>query len=374
MKEDRIINRKRLISTFVDLISINSPSFSEDRIGDYLVAQLRQRGFRVLRQKYDRSFNIIASRKGRLKNALPLMLSAHMDTIEPTEGINYAISSKMIRSTGETVLGADDKSAIAQILEAITALDERDIAHGDIEVVITSAEERGLCGAKNLAFGRVRSRHALVLDSGGRVGKIVIAAPSHVTYEMHILGRAAHAGIEPEKGVNAITVAAEIIANVPDGRIDQETTANIGMIRGGTATNVVSREVMIQGEVRSHTPATLDRVKNAIFDTGKSIARKRKAKVRVKEQKEYESFRIHEKEPFLIFMDSVLRRCGINPVHVSSGGGSDANIFNRDGILTLNLSTGMQKVHSHEECISIDDLCTGSLVVLQAIRDFGALR
>ena len=374
MKTERIINRKRLISSFEELININSPSFSEGRMGEYLEARLKQLGFRVIRQKYDRSFNMIASRKGSRKDALPLMLSAHMDTIEPTEGIRYAITDKVIRSTGDTVLGADDKSAIAQILEAVTALDEHGVSHGDIELVFTSAEEKGLFGAKNLDLKKVRSRHALVLDSGGGVGRIVIAAPSHVTYEMRITGKQAHAGIEPEKGVNAIRVAAEIIAKVPDGRIDDETTANIGIIKGGTATNVVSGEVVVQGEVRSHSPAMLKIIKNSIFETAKSIALKRKAKVRIKEQREYQSFRIQEHEPFLTYMDSVLKRCGIKHEHVITGGGSDANIFNQHGILTLNLSTGMQKVHSHEEFISIDDLCKGSIVVLQAIREFGSFR
>jgi len=245
MKKEDIINRKRLVSTFIDLISINSPSFDEGRIGNYLEVRLRKLGFKVMRQKYDRSFNIIAFKKGMQRHALPLMLSGHMDTIEPTEGIKYAVKGDSIRSTGETVLGADDKSALAQILEAVEVLDEKNILHGDIEVVISSGEEKGLFGAKNLDFRKIRSRHALVLDSGGRVGRVVVAAPSHITYEMRIIGKPAHAGIEPEKGVSAIKVAAEIITKVPDGRISDDTTANIGIIKGGTATNVVSKEVMV---------------------------------------------------------------------------------------------------------------------------------
>jgi tripeptide aminopeptidase len=374
MKKEDFINRERLVGTFIDLININSPSFDEGRIGDYLETRLKKLGFKVTRQKYDRSFNIIAFKRGIRKNALPLMLSGHMDTIEPTEGIRYALKGNIIRSTGETVLGADDKSALAQILEALDVLNERNIPHGDIEVVITSAEEKGLFGAKNLDVGKIRSRHALVLDSGGEVGKIVIAAPSHVTYEMRIVGKPAHAGIEPEKGISAIKVAAEIIAKVPDGRISEETTANIGIIKGGTATNVVPKEAFINGEVRSHNPSMMKIVRNSIFETAKGIARKRKAKVQIREQKEYQSFRINKQEPFLVFMDAVLKRCGIRPEHIVTGGGSDANIFNRHGILSLNLSTGMQKVHSYEEFIHIDDLFQGSLVVLHAISDFVTFR
>ena len=376
------INRKRLLATFLELININAPSFDEDRLGGHLAEVFRCLGCKVIRQRYDRSFNIIARKKGSLKNILapsglllePLLLSAHMDTIEPTEGIRYAIKAGIIRSTGGTVLGADDKSAIAQIIEAMTVLMEQNVPHGDIEVVITSAEERGLCGAKNLDFRKIRSRHALVLDSGGPVGKIVVAAPTQITYEMRITGRPAHAGIEPEKGISAIRVASEIIASVPDGRIDAVTTANIGIIRGGTATNVVSREVVINGEVRSHDPATLRATQNAIFDRAKAVARQRQAKVHIKVQEEYQAFRISPREPFLVYMDNVFKEAGMRPEHTATGGGSDANIFNQHGIVTLNLSTGMQKVHSHDEFIRIDDLVNGSLVVALAIRDFAEFK
>lgn len=396
MQKELLINRKRLISTFIELININSPSFEEDLLGNHLEKLFRDLGFKVTKQRFDitsprpllkstyfsvlgkegrvRSFNIIACKKGSLKGVSPLMLSAHMDTIEPTEGIRYAMKSGIIRSTGNTVLGADDKGAIAQIIEAVTVLHEQQIPHGDIEVVLTSAEEKGLCGAKNLDFKKVKSRHALVLDSGGHVGKIVVAAPSQITYEICITGRAAHAGIEPEKGISAIRVASEIIASVPDGRIDAVTTANIGMIRGGTATNVVPREVMIKGEVRSHNPATLRATKNAIFDKAKAIAKKRDAKVSIKAQEEYRAFRIRKNEPFLAFMNDIFLKAGIKPEHTITGGGSDANIFNQHGIVTLNLSTGMQKVHSHEEFIHIEDLVNGAIIVAAAVRDFAEFR
>lgn len=374
MKKELLINRKRLVSTFIDLIKINSPSFEEDLLGRRLEELFTRLNFRITRQRYGRSFNIIARKKGSLKNSRSLLLSGHMDTIEPTEKIRYAVKSGVIRSTGNTVLGADDKSAIAQILEAVTVLQEQSIPHGDIEVVITSAEEKGLCGAKNLDYRKIKSRHALVLDSGGPVGRIVVAAPTHVTYEMRVIGKSAHAGIEPEKGINAIRVASEIIAAVPDGRIDAVTTANIGMITGGTATNVVPREVVINGEVRSHAPATLRSVKKDIFDKAKYIARKRDARVHIQAQEEYQAFRIREREPFLAYMDQVFVRAGMKAEHTVTGGGSDANIFNRHGIITLNLSTGMQKVHSHDEFICIDDLINGSLVVATAVRDFADFR
>ena len=364
------INRERLTETFIELIKINSPSFEEGEIGSVLSKKLASLGCRIEIQKYDRSFNLIAYKKGNNQMAPPILLSGHMDTIEPTTGISFSIENDVIRTTGNTVLGADDKSALAQIIEALTVIEEKKIPHGDIEIVFSSAEEKGLVGAKYLDFSRLRSKFALVLDSGGSVGRLVTAAPTHVTYEMHITGRSAHAGIEPEKGISAIRVASRIISEVPDGRIDPETTANIGIIRGGTATNVVPKEVIINGELRSHNTGVLEENKKRIFDTARMIAEKAGASINISEQEEYNAFRIERDQPFMNFLDSVFRKSGLTPDYTITGGGSDANIFNHNGIKAVNISTGMQNVHSTDEFIHINDLYNGSLVVLNAIMDF----
>lgn len=361
------INQQRLIKSFLELIKINSPSFSEREIGSVLAEKLEDAGCRVEFQKYERSFNLIAFKKGTDPDRPPLLLSGHMDTIEPTEGITFSIDNEMIRSTGNTVLGADDKSALAQILEALTVINDKNLPHGDLEIVFTSAEETGLFGAKNLDFSRLRSKHALILDSSGSVGNIVIAAPTHYTYEMRITGRSAHAGIEPEKGLSAIKVAAKIITEVPDGRINPDTTANIGIIKGGTATNVVPKEVLVNGELRSHNTIDLEETRKAIFETAKAIAKLNGARLEISGQEEYRTFTIDDDEPFLKFLDGVYKSCGLKPVYTRTGGGSDANIFNERGIKAINLSSGMQKVHSTEEHIYVKDLFNGSLVVLSAI-------
>ncbi|MGE5239669.1 MAG: M20/M25/M40 family metallo-hydrolase [Chloroflexota bacterium] len=367
------INKSRLVETFVDLIKINSPSFDEREIGTLLRMKLAALGCDIELQDYGPSFNLIARKKATDAALIPFLLNAHMDTIEPTEGIKFDAASEVIRSTGTTVLGADDKCALAQIIEALTVVGECSIPHGDIEIVFTSAEEKGLLGARNLDFATLRSKHALVLDSGGAVGRIVIGAPMHVTYTMLISGRSAHAGIEPERGISAIRAAASLITKVPDGRIDDETTANIGLISGGTATNVVPRETTVRGEVRSHSRKTLEHVRHSIFDLARAVVQAHGATLSISEQEEYTSFRINENDPFLGYLEEVFTRCGIAPSRVLTGGGSDANIFNHRGITALNISTGMQKVHSVEEEISVRDLCLGSLVVAQAISNLGML-
>jgi tripeptide aminopeptidase len=363
------IDRKRLTDTFMQLLRINSPSFDEGEIGGVLAARLQEAGCNVELQRYDGSFNIIARKEGT-GGAAPLLISAHMDTIEPTVGIEFSVDDVRIKSTGGTVLGADDKSALAQIIEALTVLHEQRLSHGGLEIVFTSSEETGLVGAKNLDFSRLRSRHGLVLDSSGDVGRLVVAAPTHITYEMRIVGKSAHAGIEPEKGINAIRVASRVVAAVPDGRISKETTANIGMIHGGTATNVVPREVVIRGELRGRVAAELQNNKQQLFETARAIAEEGGAAIYISEQEEYRSFTIDREDPFLKYLCGAVSRCGLEPVLIETGGGSDANVFNEHGIKAINMANGMRQVHSSEEHIDLSDLFNGCRVVLQAITDF----
>jgi tripeptide aminopeptidase len=364
-----MINRKRLLNTFVDLIKINSPSFDEKKIGHYLAHRLEKAGCSIRFQNYKKSFNLVGFLKGK-KSCLPLILSAHMDTIEPTAGISFSVGKKLVRSTGNTVLGADDKSALAQILEVLTVLKERDIHHGDIEIIFSSAEERGLVGARNLDFGKIRSRHALVLDSSGPVGNIVVGAPTHLRYRMTVTGKSAHAGIEPEKGINSIRVASKIIAASPDGRIDDNTTANIGIIDGGTATNVVPKETVVIGEIRSHSRKKLFETKKAIFDTARRISGKYNAGLIIEQETEYLSFSVPLRNPFLKHLTAVYRELGIEPSFVRTGGGSDANIFHQRGIMAVNISNGMQNVHSADEFILLDDLHKGCEIALRTVSDF----
>ncbi len=363
-----LINEKRVIETFKELIEIPSPSFQEQEIGRRLVEMLRRLSFDVEMLDYEYSFNILAHKRGSISGATSLLLSAHMDTVQPTPAaLSYSHQDGLIASTEETILGADDKSGIAEIIEALTILEETGHPHGDIEVLFTSAEERGLYGARHVDYGKIRSRYALVLDSSGEVGRIVLAAPTHVTYRMTITGRAAHAGIEPEKGTNSIIAAARIISAIADGRINADTTANVGIIHGGSATNIVPSETVVDGEFRSLTPATLDKLMTTTFNTAKDIARKNQVKLAIRHERLYEGYSFEPTEPFVQIISGAIERCRLESACVSSGGGSDANIFNQHGIMAIPLSTGMQKPHTVEEYIYTNDLLRGSLLVLEVI-------
>lgn len=366
----KYINKERLVQTFLELVNINSPSFREREIGNYVIERLRALGFKVDLQDYGKSFNILAFKRGDKLNTNSLLLGGHLDTIESTEGIQYSVKGNLIKTVGDTVLGADDKSAIAEVLETLSVLEELNIPHCNLEVVLTSAEEKGLVGAKSLDYHKLRSKYGLVFDSNGTVGGIVLAAPTHDTYSMKITGKSAHAGIEPENGISAIMVSSRIISEIPDGRIDKETTANIGVIKGGSATNVVPKDTIIEGEVRSHNIETLESLKRQIFGTAKRITTKSQALIDITEQRQYHAFKIEESDPFVQFIERVMRECQIEPYYIISGGGSDTSIFNNYGIKTLNLSSGMQQPHTTNEYIDIDDLNKASTLLLQAIMEF----
>lgn len=363
-------NKERIVDFFTELVNINSPSFGEGEIAERLIRELRYLGLSVIIQEFDNSFNIIAYKKGSVGNVAPLILSAHMDTIEPTLGMKCLIDDEKISSDGSTVLGADDKSGIAQIIETLNILNERGIAHGDLEIVFTSAEETGLTGAKNLDFSMFKSRHAIVPDCEGSVGGIVLAAPTHDTYEMVVKGKAAHAGIEPEKGINAVKVASRIITGLPDGRIDSKTTANVGVFQGGKATNVVSDQALIKGEVRSHDTNMLDTILDSMFNSAKDVVHKSNALIDIRRTRQYDSFEIDKGDPFVKLLANALGKCGIEPEYKITGGGSDANIFNKYGITALDISSGMVKPHTKNEYILIDDLIKGTHLLVRTIEAF----
>ncbi|MBF0457693.1 MAG: M20/M25/M40 family metallo-hydrolase [Nitrospirae bacterium] len=364
----RSINPVRLIDTFIELVQINSPSFNEHEIGAWLIERLVALGLTVDSQNYGASFNLTGRMAGTVRAVEPVMLSCHMDTVESTKGLKLIREGGIIKTDGGTILGADDKSGIAEILEALHVLKEQDLPHGDIEVVFTSAEERGLVGAKNLNFGSLKSRIALVLDCSGSIGRVVLAAPTHDSYVMRITGRAAHAGIEPERGTSAIKAAAKIISEVPDGRIDPNTTANIGIIHGGTATNIVPKEVTLEGEIRSHDADSLERTKTVIFDTARRLAKKNQVKLQIEENRQYHGFHIGEADEFVRLIKDVCEDLSITPEFIVYGGGSDANIYNSHGIKSLVISSGMQMPHTTDEFIKEEDLSKAALILLGVLR------
>lgn len=256
-----MVNKDRLVNEFLELVKIDSLSRQERQMCDVLKRKLEDMGYMPVEDNAGEkingnSGNIICTVKGT-KNVPAIMLAAHMDTVVPGIGKKAVIDGDIIKTDGTTILGGDDASGIAVILETIRILKEENISHGDIQIVFTVGEEGGLLGAKNLDYGKIHAKYGFILDSDGRIGCAAVNAPSQHKIHAVVKGKAAHAGIEPENGISAFSIMAHAIAGMKLGRIDEETTANIGMIHGGTATNIVCDRVEIEGEARSRQQSKL---------------------------------------------------------------------------------------------------------------------
>jgi len=368
-----MVNEKRLVEGFMELVRIDSLSRKEKDLADFLLEKLKNLGLEVIVDQAgekikSNSGNIIARLKGNTNNAIPIMFSAHMDTVVPGKNINPFCDGEKIVSDGKTILGADDKAAIAALLEALYIIRENDIPHGDIEILFTICEEIGLKGAKNLDISNLKAQMGFVLDAGGSVGKIITTAPSQNYLEIIIYGKSAHAGANPEEGINAIQVAGYALSRIKLGRIDEETTSNIGIISGGRATNIVPDVVRLKGEVRSRNEEKLEKYTEQIKKISENTAQEFKAKAVVKINKEYYSYNLSPDEQVVSIATKAAKNIGLQPLLYPSGGGSDANVFNKNGIPSVALAIGMEKVHTVEEYILIKDLKNTAEYILSIIN------
>lgn len=372
-----MINKDRIVEEFLRLVQIDSPSLHERQLADYLKEKLTGMGLEVIEDDAgkaigntcdDQTGNLICTIKGSVSDAPTLLFSAHMDTVEPGRGVKPEIREGIIYSDGTTVLGSDDKAGICAIIEALTILQEQKIPHGDIEIVFTVAEEGGLRGAKNLDYKQLKSKMAFVLDCDGPAGTIITRAPSQYRIKASIFGKAAHAGLCPEEGINAIQVASEAIAKMKLGRLDDETTANIGVISGGKATNIIPDLVNIEGETRSIDPAKLEIETDKIIDILTQAAVEKGAQAKVEKELLYPRLKLEEDHPLIGIAVKAAANIGQQSVLVGTGGGSDANILNGYGIPTVNLGIGMSKVHSTEEFITIENLVLNVRYLLEIIK------
>ncbi len=355
------MSTERLVATFISLARIDSPSRREAQIAGYCAALLADLGFDV---RTDGAAALTGSNTGNVVATLPpldpgapsLVLSAHLDCVQPCEGVEPVVAGGHVSSAGETVLGADDKAGIAAILEAVHRAVEDGVRRGPIRVVLTVCEEIGLAGAKALDPAEVEGDLCLVLDADGPPGGIVVAAPTHYTFSAMFTGTAAHAGVAPEKGVSALVMAAEAITAMRLGRLDERTTANVGTIGGGTATNVVPSEVTVTGECRSLDDERVETVRGEMDDAMRAAASAHGGRVETVWTREYGAFMVPADAPAIEAVRSACADLGIESRLFTTGGGSDASIFASTGTPTLVLSCGMENVHSVDERIAVDDL------------------
>jgi tripeptide aminopeptidase len=374
-----MVNRQRLAETFKFLAEIDSISKEEGVLAAKIKEILASMGAETLVDNAGERIggdtgNLIAKFKG---NALvpPLLLNAHMDTVEPGRGVKAVLKDGTFTSDGTTILGADDKSAIAILLETLSILKENNISHGPLEVVFTVCEEIGLLGAKYLDFSLLTATYGFAVDATDTEG-IVTRAPSanHIEFEIH--GKDAHAGAAPEKGINAILLAGKAISALELGRIDQETTCNIGIIEGGIATNIIPNLVRVKGEARSHNEEKLNEITDRIASSFTKVIEEYKRKnsdgelprVDIRIKKDFSRTDIPSDHPVVVLANRAAENLGRTMKTKTSGGGADANVFFEKGILTGVLGTGMRDMHTVRESVNLDDMVRTVELLLEIIQ------
>ena len=372
-----MVNIHRMASTFMELVRIDSVSREEGRLAVHLREILTSLGADTIfdasaTQTGSDTGNLIARLDGR-RETPPLLFSAHMDTVEPGRGIKPVLKEGRISSDGSTILGADDKSAIAILLEVLRVLKETERPHPPLELVFSTCEEIGLLGAKHLDWSLVTARQGYVLDTRDTSG-IVVRAPSANRLTLTVHGREAHAGSAPENGINAIFIAARAIAGLTLGRLDEETTCNLGVIKGGHATNIVPKSVQVDGEVRSHDERKLATVTRSIltaFEKAADAYPRSEAcdlpKVDAVVRTDFRRTDIPPSHPVVKLARRAAERLGRAIALQIAGGGSDANIFFQQGIMTGVLGTGMTDVHSVREFVDLQDMTKACELVLEIL-------
>jgi tripeptide aminopeptidase len=380
-----LINPDRLKNLLIELIKIDSLSRKERNVALRLKQEMESLGAEVwIDDAGDKvggdTGNLIAHFRGTALGAPPLLLSAHMDTVVPGEGIVPVLDGDILRTDGRTVLGGDDKSGVAIICEVLRLVKENQIRCGDIDVVFTICEEAGLIGAKCLDVSRLRARTGLVLDSDS-VGFLFTKAPAANRMEFRVRGLEAHAGACPEKGISAIKVAAEGIARMRLGRIDDETTANIGVIEGGMAVNIVPNSVVLRGGARSHNEEKLERQTQHMLQCLEEAAaghvlelegKRFQATIEAQIERDYDRMHVPDDSAIVRLVQAAAKNLRVELKTLATGLGCDANVLNRKGLEVANLSTGMREIHTVNEWLDLKDLYLSAEMVLEIVRLNGA--
>lgn len=341
-----------VLPVFLELAAIPSPSGAEEPVAGYVKRYLASLG---LEAQDDEAGNLLARLDGRADGE-PIFLCAHMDTVPPSGPIEPVVEDGVVRNRAGTILGADNKAAVAVLLEAARLILAEGRLHAGVELLFTTREETGLEGAKEFDPARLGSRSGFVYDYSGRVGDVVVAAPSGRTLDVVFTGRPAHSGINPEDGRSAIVAASKAVADLRLGRIDEETTANVGRIEGGSARNVVPARCTLAAEARSRDERKLAELVREMLDAIAFAAAVAECEVETTVEEKYTGYRLAADDPALVLAKSALERAGFEPREIEVGGGADANVFNAAGLHCVNMANGMQKVHTAEEEIAVADL------------------
>jgi tripeptide aminopeptidase len=350
-----------VVELFTDLAALPSPSGEERAVADRLLEELEAIGLAV---DEDETGAVTGSNIGNLlcrldataDDGIPLFFCAHLDTVPPEGPIEPVEEDGVIRNGRTTILGADNKASVAAMVEAVRRLVAEDRPHAGVELLFTPKEEVGLIGAYAFDQSSLRARHGYVYDQAAPIGEIILGAPSSQTIDVRFRGRAAHAGMYPEEGRSAIAAAARAVADLRLGRIDDETTANVGIIRGGSAVNVVPDWCDVHAEARSHDERKLADLVREMLETCSFAASAAECEMDATVERSYSAYRFRRGDLIVELASSALGSCGFEPRFALSGGAADANVFNERGLACLNLGNGMIDIHTPDERIASADL------------------
>ncbi|HET7770316.1 MAG TPA: M20/M25/M40 family metallo-hydrolase, partial [Chloroflexota bacterium] len=358
------VDESRVLDLFLELVKIDSPSGHEQKIAEHLAARLNALG---CTSRIDETGNVLGRRPGQgdLTGRPCILLSGHMDTVQPGIGVQPRVEDGIVRSSGTTILGADDKAGLAAILEALRVT--QGTACRPVEVAFSVQEETGLSGSKGMDTTWFDARQAVVLDSNNAVGSIVNQAPAADKLRAVVYGKAAHAGVSPELGISAIHAVSKALAKMKLGRIDPETTANVGTINGGTADNIIPDRVELIGGARSRSEAKLNAQIAHMQALLESEAAAMGARAEVTVERSYGAIDVSPTSALIQELAAAIRAIGLEPSLLPTGGGSDANIFNDRGIEAVNLGVGYRDMHSTDESMSVADLVKVTQIVVQVL-------
>jgi tripeptide aminopeptidase len=351
-----------VLDLFTELAAISSPPGEERPVADAVARYLRDLGLAV---EEDDAGATVGSNMGNLYCRLeptgdgdgtPIFLCAHLDTVPPEGPLEPVIEDGVVRNAGGTILGADNKSAVAAMLDGARRVLAENRPHAGIELLFTPKEEVGLLGAAAFDHTRLHAHVGYVYDQAAPIGDVILGAPYSQALDVRFHGRAAHSGMYPEEGRSAIAAAARAISDLRLGRIDDETTANVGLIEGGSAGNIIPEWCSLSAEARSHDERKLGDLVQEMVDAFAFAAGLEDCEVETKVSKSYKGYRFKRDDIVVRIAHAALERSGYTPTYGLSGGAADANVFNERGLACLNLANGMQDIHTAEERIAVDDL------------------
>ena len=367
---------EKIIEDFLALVKIGAASGDERGVADYVKDLLTDLGCDVIEDRAGEQFggntgNLIVKLSGSL-TAEPLLFSAHLDRVANGYHVKPQMTHEYITSDGTTILAADNIAGVVSIIDGIRRTLASGKAYRTTEVLLSVAEEKGLLGSKYADLSQFKSRKAYVLDSPGRIGRLNVSAPTKERYDIIVKGKAAHAGNEPEKGINALRVAAHALSLIPDGRLAPDTTANAGIIKGGQATNIVCDSVFISGEIRSRRPAQIELFKRHVAEAFQTAATHFEAPMAdITWVKYYDGFEVDPSDSICLTAVRHLEKLGVDVTFLNGGGGMDANRLNAAGIQAIGVSTGYSQNHTSNEKIYLEDLLKSGQFVANLMQDVG---